>query len=228
MPFSHQLARRTLIKAGATVGTVVALTLATSTSALAKVGDLTDTRRKIVDRFTARKNRTYSGRRTANGWDAELQADAGGGVWTREVAGTPVVVALQDGAPRTLLEYVIRRFHLEIHELGHDDVIGFATNVPATGPTSNHASGTAVHVLPRMYPAGSSDGMFDHQVRVVRDILKQCNGQVAWGGDLTPRCQGLFYLTAAPTSTKLSATAGGRRQREARPDGKAARELLGA
>lgn len=149
-------------------------------------------------------------------------------MWTREVAGTPVVVALQDGAPRTMLEYVIRRFHLEIQELGRDDAVGFATNVPARGPASNHASGTAVHLLPRMYPAGSADGMFDHQVLVVRDILKHCDGLVGWGGDLTPRCQGLFYLTAAPTSTKLSAAATGRRQRESRPDRKAACELLGA
>lgn len=36
MPFSSQLARRTLIKVGAAVGAVVALTLTTSTSALVK------------------------------------------------------------------------------------------------------------------------------------------------------------------------------------------------
>lgn len=228
MLFSSGLARRTLIRAGAAVGAVVALTLTTSTSALAKVGDLPDTRRKILDRFTARRNRTYSGRRTANGWAAELRPDAGGGVWTREVAGAAVVVALQDGAPRTLLEYVIRRFHLEIHELGRDDVVGFATDVPARGPASNHASGTAIHLLPRTYPAGATDGMFDHQVLVVRDILEQCDGLIGWGGDLTPRCQGLFYLTAEPTSTRLSATATGRRKQEARPDRKAAGEMLGA
>lgn len=187
------LSRRVLLRAGALVAAAGAVTVSLPRLAVAAPVDYLQRRRAVLAAGERAQRRVVPGWRTASQFLAETRADAGGEVWTREVSGTPVSVALRDGAPRTLLEHVLRRFHHEVAELTDAEVTGFVATAPRRGAWSNQASGTAVRVLPGRFPVGADDGLFDHQVRVVRDILKQCEGQVAWGGDLRARCEGYFY-----------------------------------
>ncbi|GGT84324.1 hypothetical protein GCM10010272_31120 [Streptomyces lateritius] len=52
-----------------------------------------------------------------NGWPLESATDASGTVWTRQVPGSSVAVALRLGEPAVVLVHVIRRYHYEIDTL---------------------------------------------------------------------------------------------------------------
>ncbi|MEA5454041.1 hypothetical protein SPF06_04820 [Sinomonas sp. JGH33] len=152
------------------------------------------------------QRRLIPGWKTPNGWPAETASDAGGTIWTREVPGTAVALTVRDGEPRALLEYVIQRFSLDIHALTAADIRAFDAAERGEAPTGNHASGTAISLLPGHYPKGGKE-MFEFEVTAVRDILKSCSGLVAWGGDRSSQSQGFFYLNVPPGSTDLAAWA---------------------
>lgn len=225
---ASNISRRLLLRTGAVLTAAGTLTASLSRSAVAKPVEFLRRRRAVLAAAERARRRVVPGWKTANGFLAETGADAGGEVWTRQVSGTPVSVALRDGAPRTLLEYVIRRFHYEVAELSENKVTGFVAEAPRRGVWSNQASGTAVRLLPGHYPIGADDGLFKHQVRVVRDILEQCDGQVAWGGDLRPPCEGYFYVKSKPDNERLLRASKARRGREAAAAGRAAARPLGA
>ena len=211
MPLNHSINRRTMLRMSGLAAASVGLALSASTSAVAATTDWSKRRRKVLADGQARGMAVAPGWTTANGWPAETVANKGGSIWTREVPGTPVMLTVRDGEARTLFEYVVLRFHLEIHELGQGDVVGFDANARGRSPVSNHASGTAINILPGRYPRGSSDPMFPHEVRIVRDILASCPGVVAWGGDLTPHSQGLFSLKVKPGSVAMTKWLGERK-----------------
>jgi hypothetical protein len=213
--------RRLVLRAGALLGAGTALAVSVPTIALAKGNDFLVRRRAVLAAGDRARRRVSPGWRSANGFLAETRADSGGEVWTREVSGTPLTLALRDGDVRALLEYAIRRFHYEVTELGPGDATGFSSEAPRRGVWSNQASGTAVRLLPGRYPVGAEDGLFDHQVAVVRDILSGCDKQLAWGGDLSPRCEGYFYVVGKPGDSKLRKAGQTRRAHESSPGRKA-------
>ncbi|MCH6471338.1 hypothetical protein [Sinomonas terrae] len=151
----------------------------------------------------ARKRQLVPGWNTPNGWAAENMANAGGTIWTREVASTAVVLTVRDDEPRAVLEYVVQRFNAEVHSLNATDAVGFDPATRGRGALANLASGTAVNILPGFYPRGGGDEMYDHEVRTVQDILRGCAGLVGWGGEARPRSQGFFYLQVPPGSRLL-------------------------
>lgn len=224
----RQVRRRVVLRAGALLGAGTALAVSLPSIALAKGTDFAARRRAVLAAGERARKRVSPGWRSANGFLAEARADAGGEIWTREVSGTPLTLALRDGDARTLLEYAVRRFHYEVAELGPDDATGFSADVPRRGALSNQASGTAVRLLPGRYPPGAEDGLFEHQVHVVRDILAGCDDQLAWGGDLSPRCEGYFYLVGTQGNQSLRKAGQARRARESTPGQKAGALRLGA
>ncbi|MGC0208464.1 hypothetical protein [Streptomyces levis] len=141
---------------------------------------------------------------SANGWPMERQADTAGAIWTRKVAGSSVSVALRIGEVATVLVHVIRRYHYEIDTLVDGEVIGFR---PADGKlkgyATNHASGTAVAIRPTWYPEGVKDGLFPHQRATLRDILKECQDVVAWGGDFRRPNESHFQIDVPPSDARL-------------------------
>jgi hypothetical protein len=220
--------RRTFITAGTAAAIASASGLIVPPPSFAKEdSDLETRRQKLLAEVEARQRRIAAGWNTHNGWPAEKLADGGGAIWTRDVPGTDVSLTVCDGEPRALLEYVVQRFHLEIRALGATDVVGFDPGAGRVGVRSNHASGTAVDILPAFYPAGGNNGMFDQELRVVRDILGGCAGLVGWGGDVKPLAQGFFYLKARPGSRELKNWSAQRDQERERLGGSVGMRPLG-
>ncbi|MFD5337502.1 hypothetical protein [Streptomyces hawaiiensis] len=166
---------------------------------------------------------------SANGWPMEPQADASGAIWTRPVPGSSVSVALRIGEAATVLVHVIRRYHYEIDTLGKGEVIGFR---PADGSlkgyATNHASGTAVAIRPTWYPAGAKGGLFPHQLATLRDILKECQGVVAWGGDFRRPNESHFQIDVPPSDARVKRLAARIRSWEDIPGQGAGTLALGA
>jgi hypothetical protein len=141
---------------------------------------------------------------SANGWPMEPRANASGTIWTRQVPGSSVSVALRIGEAATVLVHVIRRYHYEIDTLVHGEVMGFRpADSTLKGYATNHASGTAVAIRPTWYPDGAKDGLFPHQLATVRDILKECQGVVAWGGDFRRPNESHFQIDVPPSDARL-------------------------
>lgn len=141
---------------------------------------------------------------SANGWPTESQADTSGAIWTRQVPGSSVSVALRIGEAATVLVHVIRRYHYEIDTLVDGEVIGFRpADGTLKGRATNHASGTAVAIRPTWYPDGAKGGLFPHQLATVRDILKECQDVVAWGGDFRRPNESHFQIDVAPSDARL-------------------------
>ncbi|MEU3983942.1 hypothetical protein AB0F77_28330 [Streptomyces sp. NPDC026672] len=149
--------------------------------------------------------RTWRSGTTANGWPVVDDAPS-----HRVEGACGVEVPLLDGDVATVLLYVARRFTYEIDMLRPGDVQGHTTD-RHTGAAfeSNRLSGTAVTIRPLFYPLGAQrdTGMSEQERTVVRDILADCAGVVAWGGDLKPVKESHFQIDVPPGDARLSALA---------------------
>ncbi|WP_418061909.1 hypothetical protein [Pimelobacter simplex] len=149
-------------------------------------------------------DRVLVGRVSANGWPMEKGSDIGGRIWTRPLAGTGGEVQLCAGDVEAVLLRVARRFHYEVHPLEAGDVIGFRpTRRSARGGEKNHASGTAIDILPRSFPHGSRDCLSSLQVTAIRDIVRDCDGVVIWGGDALVPAPSHFEIGVRPDDPRL-------------------------
>ncbi|MFC9678472.1 hypothetical protein [Streptomyces sp. NPDC056948] len=145
--------------------------------------------------------RAWKGTTSQNGWPVVDQAV------THRVEGTNVDVPLVEGDVATVLLYVARRYAYEIDMLRPEEVRGHTADRHIGAPfESNHLSGTAIAVRPLFYPLGAdaSTGMTEQERTVVRDILADCEGVVAWGGELAPVKESHFQIAVAPGDTRLA------------------------
>ncbi|WP_399888900.1 hypothetical protein ACGH7X_26565 [Streptomyces sp. BBFR51] len=141
---------------------------------------------------------------SANGWKVLAEAD------TEEylVEGSGVTVRLAPGDPSVLLLHVARRFHYEIDALRAGDLQGHGTSRLVSHPfESNHLSGTAMNIRPRAYPLGVGGGLYPAELVVIRDILAELDGTVAWGGDLPTPKESHFAIALPPTHPKTKRVA---------------------
>ncbi|MBB4927517.1 hypothetical protein [Kitasatospora kifunensis] len=149
-------------------------------------------------------------RQSANGWQMENAVDAAGAVWTRPIPGTAARPAVRIGWVETVLVHVAQRFHYEIAELRADEVVGWRPpqEVRSTdSPESNQASGTALALRPGCYPPGVRGGFYPYEVLVIRDILAELDGVVAWGGDDPTPVESLFSIAVPPGDERLKTVA---------------------
>ncbi|OJF11570.1 hypothetical protein [Couchioplanes caeruleus] len=160
----------------------------------------------VVPGATARAQGPGPGRWTrdtsANGWTVEPGALA-----TYQIQGSRASVVLRQGAAAAVLLHLARRWHYEIAALDTGEgggVTGHTTNRTVRADfESNYLSGTALALHPTAYPLGGSEGLWPHQEQIVRDILLDCDGTVAWGADLTPVKASHFHLAARPGDEAL-------------------------
>ncbi|MEU0071299.1 hypothetical protein ABZ027_17390 [Streptomyces sp. NPDC006332] len=107
----------------------------------------------------------------------------------------------------TVLVHVARRFAYEIGMLRAGDLRGHTTDrTVAASFESNCLSGTAMVIRPMHYPLGAdveNTGMSETERIVVADILADCEGLVAWGGDLKPVKQSHFHIDVKPGDPRL-------------------------
>ncbi|MFI7341796.1 hypothetical protein ACIBUY_28115 [Streptomyces sp. NPDC050085] len=205
------ISRRTALLRGAAIAAGVAL----GSQALVRPGYAADTRPSATDIRTAmqqakeRRDHALAGQKSLNGWEMEKVTDNRGNIYTRPVPGTGLDAKVRMGDVETVLTYVIRRFHYEIDELRRGDVVGWLApdQVNHKRAESNLASGTAVRIRPGHYPPGQSGGFFPTQKLLVGDILAQCDGIVAWGGEDRIPDESLFSIKVGPDDKRLASTA---------------------
>ncbi|MFJ8580913.1 hypothetical protein [Micromonospora sp. NPDC093277] len=134
-----------------------------------------------------------------------------GAITTYRIEGSRASVALREGDAGAVLLHVARRWHYEIAALDTGEgggVEGYRSGRTAKAAYESHyLSGTAVALHPRAYPIGGSESLWPHQEAIVRDILVDCEGTIAWGGDLKPASAGHFHVAAAPGDKVLARVA---------------------
>lgn len=141
---------------------------------------------------------------TANGWKVLTEADAEEYL----VEGSGLAIRLAAGDAAVLLLHVARRFHYEIDALRIGDLHGHSPSRLVNHPfESNHLSGTAINIRPHAYPLGVSGGLYPAEMVVIRDILAELGGTVAWGGDFTTPKESHFEIALAPTHPKVKGVA---------------------
>ncbi|MGI5377833.1 hypothetical protein ACQEV2_27020 [Streptomyces sp. CA-251387] len=178
------LSRRHFI--GASAGVVGALTLTTAGEAAAAPAD----------------GRTWSTGRSANGWPVLRTAES------FRIEGSDRTVRLAGGDAATVLLHVARRFHYEIDSLRSGDVHGWTDDREVKADyESNHLSGTAIAIRRLDYPVGSKGNLYPNELIVVRDILTELDGIVAWGGDFTTPKESHFEIAVRPGHPRLKGVA---------------------
>jgi hypothetical protein len=148
----------------------------------------------------------WTGSTSANGWPIEPKR-----ISVYRIVGSSASVALRQGHPATVLLHVARRWHYEIAPLDTGEgggVTGYATDwTVGCDFESNYLSGTALALHPTAYPLGGSERPWPHQEEVIRDILLDCPGVVAWGGDLAPAKASHFHIAVGPSDRALARVA---------------------
>ncbi len=144
----------------------------------------------------------WKGDKTANGWPVVKT------VPTHLIEGSSVAVPVLDGDVATILLHVARRFHYEVDSLRQGEVTGHSGDRKVAQPyESNYLSGTAIAIRPAAYPVGAKDGLYPHELVVVRDILAEMDGAVAWGGDEKTAKESHFHIAVKPGHPKLKGVA---------------------
>ncbi|MCI0383743.1 hypothetical protein [Streptomyces sp. CNQ085] len=144
----------------------------------------------------------WTARRSANGWEILGEAVSYG------IEGSGRSVRLADGDAATILLHVARRFHYEIDQLREGDVRGHRTSPRIREPyESNYLSGTAIEIRPRAYPIGAENGFYPLELVVIRDILAELDGVVAWGGDFRTPKESHFEIALGPGHPKVGGIA---------------------
>lgn len=86
-----------------------------------------------------------------------------------------------------MLIYVATQFDLRVEDLelpGLEDEWGYAyKRITGTSVWSNHASGTAIDLNATRHPYGKRGTFQRVQVAEIREIISECDGLIAWGGD---------------------------------------------
>ncbi|MEV0302488.1 hypothetical protein [Streptomyces prasinus] len=145
---------------------------------------------------------TWSDPESTNGW--RLLEKAPGFV----IEGSGRVVSLAEGDAATILLYVARRFHYEIDSLRAGDVHGWTVDRKVTEPyESNYLSGSAIAIRPVWYPVGAKGNLYPNELIVIRDILAELDGVVAWGGDFKKPKESHFEIVLKPGHPRLKGVA---------------------
>ncbi|MEU3186548.1 M15 family metallopeptidase [Streptomyces sp. NPDC006923] len=184
----HEIDRRALLAAGAALGATAALTAVPGTAYAA--GSVPP------------GGSQWSGGDSANGWPVLEEARL------FRIEGSGQSVRLADGDAAVILLHVARRFHYELDPLRPGDVRGHSTNRSvAQEYESNHLSGTALAIRPHAYPVGVKGGLYPRELVVIRDILAELNGAVAWGGDFGTPKESHFEIAYQPGHPKVTGVA---------------------
>jgi hypothetical protein len=183
-----KLSRRRLLAAGATTGAAVAVSMCSGGAAQAAPA--------------VPGARPWRDATSANGWPVLAEAD-----W-HPIEGSGQRVRLAGGDAAVLLTHVARRFHYEIDQLRAGDVQGHTDGALVTEPyESNYLSGSAIVIRPQAYPLGVGGGLFPAELVVVRDILAELDGAVAWGGDFDRPKESHFEIAFRPGHPTVAAVA---------------------
>lgn len=149
---------------------------------------------------------TWSGEVSTNGWRIDPTT-----ISFHTIQGSEAAVALRQGAVAAVLLHVARRWHYEIAPLDTGEgggITGYtAQRAVKAHFESNYLSGTAIAIHPTAFPVGGSERLWAQHEAIVRDILLDGEGVVAWGGDLTPTKFSHFEIAVPPGEEVLAQVA---------------------
>ncbi|WP_260635204.1 hypothetical protein [Streptomyces angustmyceticus] len=124
------------------------------------------------------------------------------------IEGSGQEVSLAEGDAATILLNVARRFHYEIDSLRVGDVHGWIRDHTATETyESNYLSGSALAIRPVDYPVGAKGNLYPNELVIIRDILAELDGVVAWGGDFNRPKESHFEIALRPGHPRLKGVA---------------------
>ncbi|WP_143827463.1 hypothetical protein [Saccharomonospora viridis] len=142
---------------------------------------------------------TWRQKTSLNGWPVLSEGET----QRFRIEGSGLSVRLAPAAAPVLL-YVARRFIYEIDsQLQAGEITGYTDdrNIAASYESA-YLSGSGITIRPLLYPMGAENGFFEHEKIVIRDILADCDGVIAWGGDLDPVKESHFHITVPATSSE--------------------------
>ncbi|RNG35349.1 hypothetical protein [Streptomyces botrytidirepellens] len=146
--------------------------------------------------------RRWNGSASKNGWPILDEAPG------LTIEGSGQKVSLAEGDAATILLHVARRFHYEIDTLRAGDVRGWTHDRKVTvAYESNYLSGSAIAIRSAWYPAGAKGNLYPNELVVIRDILTELGGAVAWGGDFETPKESHFEITLKPGHPRLKGVA---------------------
>lgn len=121
-----------------------------------------------------------------NGWAVMDTASSPPGLNKSPFPGTNIVPVpgVRNGDVATVLHYVGSQFDKRVEKLVNPGCWGYAYR-PIRGQTSgfsNHASATAIDLNAPKHPLGKANTFTPAQIKVIRQILSECEGVVRWGG----------------------------------------------
>lgn len=148
------------------------------------------------------ESREWKSPTSINGWPVLGRAA------THIIEGSGHEVSLAEGDASTILLYIARRFHYEIDALRAGDVQGWINRGKVTEPyETNYLSGSAMTIRPVCYPVGTKGNLYPNEFIVVRDILAELDGVVAWGGDFKVPKESHFEIVLKPGHPRLKGVA---------------------
>lgn len=111
------------------------------------------------------------------------------------------------GDVATVLDYVCARFHAEVEPINDSHSWGYANRqVRGSTDTSNHASGTAVDLNAPAHPLGKRGTFTAAQAARIRQIVRDVDNVIRWGGDYAGRPDEMHFEVNAP-ATRVRAVA---------------------
>lgn len=127
----------------------------------------------------------------------------------RRVEGTGWDVRLADADVAAVLGYVARRYFYEVSTPAPLGALGShsTTRKVAAAYESNRLSATAVVIGEHLYPIGATEQVSSSEELVIRDILAECEGTVAWGRDFEPPMDSYFGVCVPRTDPRLAKVA---------------------
>jgi hypothetical protein len=137
-----------------------------------------------------------------NGWSASPSL----AIRDLSAGGAEFVPGVRDNDDvATVLRYVAQQFNDRVEFLRSGWCWGFSFRANANNPNSlsNHASGTAIDCNAPLHPNGvpTAQTFTPVQVSVIRRILAEVDGTVAWGGDFRSTPDAMHFEIVADAAT---------------------------
>ena len=137
---------------------------------------------------TTQLAQAQTGPTSQNGWPVNPP------LVTRDVPGTNIRLRVAQGPAGDVLIHVASEVNRRVENVsldstaGERDDWGYAErNVRGGGEISNHASGTAIDLNATRHVLGARDTFTPEQTQEIRNIMREVDGVVRWGGDYQGR-----------------------------------------
>lgn len=131
-----------------------------------------------------------------NGWPVQNPADGVSSIERCVISGISSSCEMRIGDVNIILSDLVRQMHYRVKDIKPGEISGWKAKTEEAIQTSysNLSSGTALQIRPSM----PIDSYFAYEIKIIQEVLKDYEGIVSWGGDMTNKDESLFYINASP------------------------------